>query len=82
MELITSDILISSDLDSSSMLPGSVSVPELPAYCSMNLKASHIIARVSFLSSAIVIMARTPDWRQSYSIKAVPFLDSRSKEMD
>ena len=82
MELITSDILISSDLDSSSIFPGSARVPELPACCSMNLKASHIIAKVSLRSSAIVIMASTPDWRQSCSMKAVPFLDSRSKEID
>jgi len=78
----TSAILISSDLDSSSMFPGSDSDPAEPAYYSINLKASFIMAKVSFLSSAIVIIARTPDCKQSWSMKAVPFLDSRSKEMD
>jgi hypothetical protein len=43
------------------MFPGSAMDPDVPAYCSINLKASHIIFKASFLSSAIVIMARTLD---------------------
>jgi hypothetical protein len=82
MEENTSVIFISSDRDSSSMLPGSERAPAEPAYYSINLKASFIMASVSFLSSAIVIIARTPDYKQSWSMKAVPFLDSRSNEMD
>lgn len=82
IELMTSVILSSSERDSSIMLPGSVSVYTLPACCSRNLNASFIIERLSFLSSAMVIMAMTPDYRQSWSMKAVPFRDSRSKEMD
>lgn len=65
MELITSYILISSDLDSSNMFPGSASPPALPACYSMNLKASHIIPSASLRSSAMVIIARTPDCKQS-----------------
>ena len=82
IELITSTILISSLLDSSSMFPGSERFPALPACYSMNLKASHIIASDSLRSSAMVIMANTPDWRQSWSMKAVPLRDSKSKEID
>lgn len=82
MDEMTSAILISSDLDSSKTFPGSESPPADPAYCSMNLKASFIMASVSFLSSAMVIMARTPDCRQSCSMKAVPLRDSRSNEID
>ena len=47
-----------------------------------NLKASFIMAKVSLRSSAIVIIAITPDYRQSYNMKAVPFRDSRSNEID
>jgi hypothetical protein len=81
MELMTSAIFISSDLDSSRKLPGSVSLPAEPACYSMNRNAWFIIARASFRSSAMVIMASTPDCKQSWSMKAVPFLDSRSKEI-
>ena len=80
-ELITSAIFISSDLDSSRTFPGSFKSPTGPAYCSKNLKASHIICKAYFLSSAIVINAITPDCKQSCSIKAVPFLVSRSNEI-
>lgn len=79
---MTSEIFISSDRDSSSMLPGSGRAPALPAYYSKNLKASFIIASVSFRSSAMVIIAMTPDYKQSCNINAVPFLDSRSNEID
>ena len=82
IELITSFILISSDRDSSIMLPGSCKATAVPACYSMNLNASHIIPNVSFLSPAIVIIANTPDYKQSCNINAVPFLDSRSKEID
>jgi hypothetical protein len=79
---MTSTILISSDLDSSSIFPGSFKSPTGPAYCSRNLNASHIIYNAYFLSSAIVINAITPDYKQSYSMKAVPFLVSRSNDID
>ena len=62
---MTSTILISSDLDSSRIFPGSFNSPTGPAYYSKNLKASHIIYKVSFLSSAIVMRAITPDCKQS-----------------
>ena len=81
-ELMTSAIFISSDLDSSRTFPGSFKSPTGPAYCSKNLKASHIICKAYFLSSAIVINAITPDYKQSCSMKAVPFLVSRSNEID
>ena len=64
------------------MFPGSGSCPALPACYSKNLKASFIMAKVSLRSSAIVIIAITPDYRQSYNMKAVPFRDSRSNEID
>lgn len=79
---MTSEILISSERDSSSMFPGSGSAYACPACCSRNLKASTIMASDSLRSSEMVIIAMTPDCKQSWSMKAVPFRDSRSKEID
>ena len=47
----TSDILISSDLDSSSMLPGSERAPAEPACCSMNLKNKCVTSMVARLKA-------------------------------
>jgi hypothetical protein len=53
----------------------------LPAISSTNLKPSHIIFKQSTLYSPIVISASNPDYKQSYNIKVLPCLCSRSKEI-
>ena len=84
-ELITSARSISSVLDSSIAditPPGPRTLLTDPAWFSRNLKASTIIWRHSFLSSAIVIMAIKLLYRQSWSMKVEPWRLSRSKDID
>ena len=54
----------------------------LPASSSINLNASTIYLRDSVRSSAMVISAMRPDYRQSWSMNVVPILRSRSNETD
>ena len=84
IEPITSAASISSDLASSSYFPilACCIMLVFPASSSMNLKASTIMRSDSVLSSAMVIRAMRPDYRQSYSMNVVPFLRSRSKDTE